>query len=91
MRRLKRKHLQQVLDVLKTKFNSSCDAYAANPTAPWPQSLRVTSVQGAPGILEMTWSFASSDGRATLELVTADGDSRLRWRRVGDQDVFSRP
>ena len=91
VRRLKREHLQQFLDVLKTKVIPACDAYAADPTTAWPQSLRVKSVQGAPGILEMTWSFASPDGRATFELVTVEGDVRLRWRRVGDHDVFRRP
>jgi hypothetical protein len=48
-------------------------------------------VQGAPGILEMTWSFASPDGRATFELVTVAGELRCRWRRVGDHDVFKSP
>jgi hypothetical protein len=41
--------------------------------------------------LEMTWSFASPDGRATFELVTVDGELRCRWRRIGDHDVFKRP
>lgn len=91
VRRLRREHLQQFLDVLKTKFIPACDAYAVDPAAPWPQSLRVRSVQGAPGILEMTWPFASPDGRATFELVAVEGDGRLRWRRVGDHDVFRRP
>lgn len=91
VRRLKREHRQQFLDVLKAKFIPACDAYAAYPSTPWPQSLRVKSVQGAPGILEMTWSFASPHGGATFELVTVDGDLRLRWRRFGDHDVFRRP
>lgn len=48
-------------------------------------------VRSAPGILEMTWSFASPDARATFELVTVDGELRCRWRRVGDHDVFKSP
>lgn len=91
VRHLKREHLAEFLEVLKTKFISDCDAYAAHPATPWPQSLRVKSVQGAPGVLEMTWSFASPDGRATFEFVTVNGQLRLRWRRVGDRDVFKRP
>lgn len=50
--------------------------------------LRVKVVRGAPGILEMTWSFASPGGRATFELITVDDEIRCRWRRVGDHDVF---
>ncbi|WP_268968313.1 hypothetical protein [Tomitella gaofuii] len=42
-------------------------------------------------MLEMTWSFASPDGRATFELVTVDGELRCRWRRVGDHGEFTRP
>jgi hypothetical protein len=53
--------------------------------------LRVKPVRSAPGILEMTWSFASPDGRATFELVTVEGELRCRWRRVGDHEVFKQP
>lgn len=93
VRRLKREHLAEFPTVLRTKFIPACDAYAADQALvwPWPQALRVKSVQGAPGVLEMTWSFASPDGRATFEFVTVDDELRLRWRRVGDHDVFKRP
>ena len=39
----------------------------------------------------MTWSFAGPDGRATFEFVIVDGESRVRWRRVGDHNVFKKP
>ena len=29
--------------------------------------------------------------RATLELVTVDGELRCRWRRIGDHSVFRNP
>ena len=90
-RRLKPEHCTAFLDVLRTKLISACDARAADPAAVWPKSLRVKAVQGAPGVLEMTWSFASPDGRATFELITVDGELRCRWRRVGDHDVFKAP
>jgi hypothetical protein len=77
--------------LLKTKFIPACDALAADAAAVWPRSLRVKAVHGAPGVLEMTWSFASPDGRATFELVTVEGELRCRWRRVGDHDVFKAP
>ena len=41
--------------------------------------------------MEMTWSYASPDGRATFEFVTIDGEVRCRWRRIGYHDVFARP
>lgn len=90
-RRLKREHAAAFRAVVREKFASACDAFAKEPTTPWPASLRVKSVRSAPGILEMTWSFASPDGRATFELVTVDGEVRCRWRRVGDHDVFKKP
>jgi hypothetical protein len=90
-RRLKTAHREAFRRVLKGKFILACDAIAADPSAGWPRSLRVKSVQGAPGILEMTWSFASPDGRATFELVTVDGELRCRWRRVGGHEVFRTP
>lgn len=90
-RRLRPEHRSVFRDVLRTKFIPACDALGAHPAAVWPKSLRVKAVQGAPGVLEMTWSFASPDGRATFELVTVDGDLRCRWRRIGDHDVFKAP
>jgi hypothetical protein len=89
--RLKREHREAFRRVLKTKFIPACDALVVNPSAPWPKSLRVRSVQGAAGVLEMTWSFASPDGRATFELVTVGEELRCRWRRSGDYSVFSSP
>jgi hypothetical protein len=91
VRRLKAEHRAAFLDAVKAKFIPACDAYAADPATPWPRTLRVKSVQSAPGVLEMTWSYSSPDGRATFELVTVDGELRCRWRRVGDHDVFKSP
>lgn len=91
VRRLRPEHATQFAKVLREKFIPACDAFAANPATPWPSSLRVKSVRGAPGILEMTWSFASPDGWATFELITVQDEPRVRWRRVGDHDVFRNP
>ena len=77
--------------VVGERFAPACDAYAKDPATPWPASLRIKSVRGAPGVLEVTWSFASPDGRATFELVTVEGELRCRWRRVGDHGVFKNP
>lgn len=90
-RRLKREHQVAFRAVVKDKFAPACDAYTNDPDGSWPASLRVKAVRNAPGVLEMTWSFASPDGRATFEMVTVDGELRCRWRRVGDHDVFKRP
>jgi hypothetical protein len=90
-RRLRPEHRTAFRLVVKEKFGPACDAYAADPSTPWPATLRVKPVRNAPGVLEMTWSFAGPDGRATFELITIDGDLRCRWRRVGDHAVFKRP
>lgn len=90
-RRLTPEHGASFRQVVREKFAPACDAFAKDPSTPWPASLRVKSVRGAAGVLEMTWSFASPDGRATFELVTVNGELRCRWRRVGDHDVFKNP
>ena len=90
-RRLKPEHQTAFRRVLREKFIPACDRLATNPAAPWPTSLRVKAVRGAPGVMEMTWSFASPDGRATFERVTVDDETRCRWRRIGDPDVFTQP
>lgn len=90
-RGLRREHAVAFRRVVKEKFAPACDAYAEDPATPWPASLRVRPVRSAQGVFEMTWSFASPDGRATFELVTVDGEIRCRWRPLGDHDVFQRP
>lgn len=77
-------------------FDRGCDEYlrTRDPSA-WPASLRVKSVQGAPGIWEMTWSFAGPDGRATWEWIDVAGQEgnqpAVRWRRIGDHRIFRAP
>ncbi|MCB1253069.1 MAG: hypothetical protein KDB39_07465 [Austwickia sp.] len=90
-RRLRPEHRAEFRRVLRQKFILACDELARDPAASWPKSLRVKAVRGALGVLEMTWSFASPDGRATFELVTVEGDLRCRWRRIGDHGVFRQP
>lgn len=90
-RGLKAEHAVEFAKVVREKFVPACDAFAADPATPWPSSLRVKAVRSAAGVREMTWSFASPDGRATFELVTVDGELRVRWRRVGGHDVFKNP
>jgi hypothetical protein len=77
--------------VVRERFNPACDRRAANPAEPWPRSLRIRDVEGAPGILEMTWSFAGPDGRATFEWLVVDGIPVVRWRRIGGHAIFGRP
>ena len=72
-------------------FNEACERIAADPAATFPASLRVKDVERAPGILEMTWSFAGPDGRATFEWVTIEGSRGVRWRRIGGHAIFRKP
>lgn len=78
------------------KFNKACDAALEQGGKPqWPKSLRVKDVEGAPGVWEMTWSFAGPDGRATWEWSTVEVDGEtfpaIRWRRIGDHSIFAKP
>jgi hypothetical protein len=51
----------------------------------------VKDVEGAPGIWEMTWSFAGPDGRATFEWIEIRGEPGIRWRRIGGHAIFGAP
>ncbi len=72
-------------------FVAACDRFAKDSKAAWPASLRVKSLQSAPGILEMTWSFSGPGGRATFEWVQLEGELAVRWRRIGGHAIFERP
>lgn len=72
-------------------FNDACDRIAADAAATVPASLRVKAVEGAPGILEMTWSFSGPDGRATFEWISIGRARSVRWRRIGGHAIFRNP
>lgn len=72
-------------------FHDAAQRAASGQDNPWPASLRVKPVQGAPGIWEMTWSYRNPDGRATWEWIRINGEPAIRWRRVGTHSVFDRP
>jgi hypothetical protein len=77
-------------DALKD-FVPACDRFAIDPSTKWPAGLRVKGVESATGILEMTWSSAGPDGRATFEWVQIAGTLGVRWRRVGGHGIFRDP
>lgn len=77
-------------------FITACDDHTDPAAVIFPGRLRVKAVQGARGVFEMTWSFAGPDGRATFEWITVptdDGNTEpaVRWRRIGDHQIFKEP
>lgn len=92
LRRLTAEERRRFRDVVLTSFGPACDAHVADRAARWPARLRIKALRGAPGVFEMTWSFAGPDGRATWEWRTlASGDACVRWRRVGGHAIFEQP
>ena len=94
-KRLKSEHKSAFKKVVHTKFSPACDAWAQSQAERrayvWPKSLRVDELRGAPGIMEMTWSFASPDGRATFQFLRDGDDWVCVWRRIGDHGGFDTP
>ena len=93
--RLKPEHRREFREVVRAKFIPACDAWATAQAARehyvWPKSLRVSAIVNGGGIMEMTWSFASPDGRATFHLAREGGNWVCVWRRIGDHRVFRIP
>jgi hypothetical protein len=88
---LLREHRRHFLDQM-VGFNVACDNYVRDPGVfVWPKRLRVRQMTSVQGIWEMTWSFASPDGRATFEFIRVDGEPRVRWRRIGDHGIYKAP
>jgi len=88
--RLSADELRIVRDVLPS-FVAACDRLALDPTAKWPASLRVTGVEGAPGIFEITFNFAGPDIRATFEWTVIAGARVVRWHRIENHTIFKNP
>lgn len=77
--------------VIRDEFHPACERRRDDPDAPWPKTLRVRRVEGAPGIWEMTWSFAGPDGRATFEWADIEGQPGVPWRRIGGHSILGEP
>jgi hypothetical protein len=90
-RRLKADFRKAFRSVVQDSFASACDDCARTPGYVWPARLRVSRLKGTAGIWEMTWSFASPDGRATFEFVRRGSELACRWRRIGDHGLFKSP
>jgi hypothetical protein len=92
LRRLSAEERRLFRDAVIATFGPACDTHVRSPGARWPSQLRVKAVSGAPGVLEMTWSFAGPDGRATWEWRRrSSGEPCVRWRRVGGHAIFESP
>ena len=90
-RQLSRSQQETFRRVVFEQFVPACERRRIDPTLPWPRSLRVKAVVGAPGVWELTWSFAGPDGRATFEWVVMGAEPRIRWRRIGGHAIFEEP
>ncbi len=87
-RRLNKREQATFRRVVLEDFNPACDAFRGSPSTPFPDRVRVKPISSAPGIFEMTWSFAGPDGRATFEWIDVDGQPVVRWRRIGGHRIF---
>lgn len=76
-------------------FNVAADRFVATrDVTRWPKELRDKSISGAPGVFEMTWSFAGPDGRATWESITVtgvSGESAQQYGGGGSEGMPSSP
>lgn len=74
----------------RARFRSAARKFVADlPRGRLRPGLRVRGVEGAPGVLEMTWA---PDGRATFQYGTSKGKGpHVIWRRIGTHDVFGGP
>lgn len=93
--RLKAEHRQLARAAMAT-FAKACGEHTDPRDVVFPAALRVKPVTGAPGVFEMTWSFAGPDGRATFEWAAVrntDGtvEPMVRWRRIGTHKIFKNP
>ncbi len=90
-RRLSEDERRRFREVVRERFHPACQRRIADPASPWPRALRVRDVEGAHGILEMTWSYSGPDGRATFDWLVEGGEPIIRWRRIGGHAIFGQP
>ena len=89
-RRLNREQ-RRLFRIAVQKMNAEARLPATGGLPTFPDSLRIESLSGAPGVYAMTWSFSGPDGRATFEYVTIDGELGIRWRQIGDHRIYDNP
>ena len=82
---------RRVFRSLMPAFNAACEPYISDSGRRWPAGLRVKPMINTNGIWEMTWSFSGPDGRATFGFVQIDGETAVRWRRIGRHGIYLNP
>lgn len=83
---------QKLFTALMPEFSKACDAFIrTRDLSAFPTTFRARPMTGRQGIWELTWSFASPDGRATFEFVVENGEAKVRWRRIGRHDIYREP
>jgi hypothetical protein len=86
-----RRDFDKLTAAQKAAFRAAATKFVADlPSGSFRQGLRVKGVQGAAGVVEMTWA---DDGRATFEYGPAvhEGETHIVWRRIGTHDILTRP
>jgi hypothetical protein len=84
-RELVKRWLREILGPAVEQFQADPEGYA------WPKKLRFESINGAPGVFAVTWSFAGPDGRATFHFRREGGEPILVWRRIGHHEICDQP
>jgi hypothetical protein len=75
----------------KAAFRTAAAKFVTDlPSGRFRVRLRVRGVQGAAGVFELTWA---DDGRATFAYGHAvrEGETHIIWRRIGTDEIFTRP
>ena len=90
-RKLPEEQREEFKRIVLGYFQPALEGRESDPGKCWPPALRVKGVEGAPGVWEMTWSFTDPEGRATWEWIKIDGETAIRWRRVGSHAIFGEP
>ncbi|MEY4322326.1 MAG: hypothetical protein RL410_107 [Actinomycetota bacterium] len=86
-KKLKREHRSLFLES-RIAVLDAVEAYENGKSFQLPSKYRLKQLRNANGILALTWSFKSPDGRATFTLTQEETETYLTWYRVGTHEIF---
>ncbi|MHB1875914.1 MAG: hypothetical protein ACYCPF_13795 [Streptosporangiaceae bacterium] len=84
--KLPREHRRLFITAVRAHLIPALTTGAHRGETPWPKRLRVHKIGE---VYSLTWSFASSGGRALFTIGTdTDGEPLLTWLAIGNHDIY---
>jgi hypothetical protein len=80
---------QKMFRARMKEFSAGCDQWAKSGATSdaWPGNLRVYRLSNS-SLWSLTWHYRRPDARAVFEFFEENGETKVRWLRIGGHEIY---